>query len=69
MKVKITLWDLTGYMDIIFFNKNESESHVGLQNFDQSLYIYFNNLALEKSSKYTAMPRPLRRKNQFMGIE
>jgi hypothetical protein len=36
VKVKITLWDQTGYVDIIFFNKNESESHVGLQNFDQN---------------------------------
>lgn len=32
-RIKVKLWDQTGVMEIIFYNKNESESHSGLSNF------------------------------------
>lgn len=34
IRVIVTIGDLTGSHEIIFFNKNESESSAGLQNFD-----------------------------------
>lgn len=32
-KVKIKVWDHTGTIETIFYNKNESETHSGLANF------------------------------------
>jgi hypothetical protein len=32
-KVKVKIWDHTGTVDIVFYNKNESEIHSGLANF------------------------------------
>ena len=32
-KVRVKIWDQTGLVETIFYNKNESESHSGLANF------------------------------------
>lgn len=32
-KVKLRLWDGSGIIDVVFFNKNEAEHHPGLTNF------------------------------------
>jgi len=38
IRVKVSIWDQTGQIDIIFFNKNEQESHIGLSNFNYNEY-------------------------------
>lgn len=38
-KVKVRIWDHTGVVETIFYNKNESETHSGLANFT---YIEYN---------------------------
>jgi hypothetical protein len=40
-KVRVKIWDHTGVVETIFYNKNESESHSGLANFT---YIENNKL-------------------------
>ena len=32
-RVKVKIWDHTGLIEAVFYNKNESESHSGLANF------------------------------------
>ncbi len=32
-KVRIKIWDQSGIIDTVFYNKNESETHSGLSNF------------------------------------
>ena len=37
-KIKVTLWDHTGFVEIIFFNRNENEGYSSLNNFTFSEY-------------------------------
>ncbi len=39
-KVLVTIWDQTGTVETVFYNKNENEPHASLANFNFSQYKY-----------------------------